>query len=331
MTSMRTSARPRRTGRGLYRYQALGAVVATDLPVSDLPPAERAAPAAVTVRRATDPLPQPRERVREVVDDVGEPLIRVWDEREGLIYWARGVGRFWIHPSGREVRHRLVAGARRADVEHLLAGPVLGLALQLQGRVILHASAVVTGQGAVAFCGPHGIGKSTLAAAFTRAGYPMLTDDMLPLTWGPEGVRALHSLPRLKLWQDSLTALGEEPDRFGLVVSWLDKRRLTVGREWGRTWTEPVPLCAVYVLDPHPDRDRPVAFEAVAPIDAVFLLLANMYMAELLRGARAAHALTAAADLVATVPVRRVRYYRGFDELPRLCAAILKDANEGLG
>ena len=329
---MHVRARPCPTSArgGLHHYRVLGTVIACDLSVRDLPPASPAA--AVTIRRADGPLPRPGALVREIADgEAGEPLIRVWDGVDGITYWARGVGTFWIAADGRNVRYTLEADACRTDVEHLIGGPVSGLALQLQGRVILHASAVVVDGAAVAFCGPHGIGKSTLVAALMRAGCPMLTDDMLPLARGPEGVQALHSLPRLKLWRDSLTALGEDPNRFGLVVSWLDKRRLTVGREWGRTWTEPVPLRAVYVLDPQDDPYRMVAFEAIAPLDAVFLLLANMYMAELLHGARAAHALTAAADLVATVPVRRVRYYRGFHELPRLCAAILQDANEGIG
>lgn len=321
---VRVRPRPVSAGGGLRHYRVLGTVIACDLRVCDLPPAGSAA--VVAIRRADGPLPRPGALVREIADEeADEPLIRVWDGVDGMTYWARGVGTFWIAPDGRDVRYTLEADACHTDVEHLIGGPVSGLALQLQGRVILHASAVVVDGAAVAFSGPHGIGKSTLAAALARAGYPLLTDDMLPLVGGPGGFLAMHSVPRLKLWRDSLEALGEDPARFGPVVSWLDKRRLTVGREWGQVWTEAVPLRAVYLLSPHHGPGREVVVSEPPPTSAAFRLLGNMYMAELLRGARAARALGVAADLAATVRVREITYHRAFAELPRLCTAILAD------
>lgn len=309
---------------GLRHYRVLGTVIACDLSVRNLPPGWPAA--AVTIRRADGPLPRPGTLVRAIADgEAGEPLIRVWDGVDGMTYWARGVGTFWIAPHGRDVRYTLEADACHTDVEHLIAGPISGLALQLQGRVILHASAVVVDGTAVAFSGPHGIGKSTLAAALAQAGYPLLTDDMLPLAQRPGGFLAMYSVPRLKLWRDSLEALGEDPARFGAVVSWLDKRRLTVGREWGQVWTEAVPLRAVYLLSPHHGSNHEIVVSEPPPTSAAFRLLGNMYMAELLRGARAARALGVAADLAATVRVRELTYHRAFAELPRLCTAILSD------
>ena len=59
-----------------------------------------------------------------------------------------------------------------------LLGPLL-LFFSPQGYLVLHASAVVQDHKATAFLGPPGYGKSTIAAAMNRWGYPFITDDIL--------------------------------------------------------------------------------------------------------------------------------------------------------
>jgi hypothetical protein len=63
-----------------------------------------------------------------------------------------------------------------------LIGPCLGLALRLRGNLALHASAVATPAGAVAFVGATGSGKSSLALRLvSRTDARFLTDDVLAL------------------------------------------------------------------------------------------------------------------------------------------------------
>ena len=75
-------------------------------------------------------------------------------------------------------------------IRHLLLDQVIPLVLSSQGKLVLHASAVATPEGAIAFIGSTGRGKSTLAASFTKRGFPLLTDDCL---WWKTGTGA--SLP----------------------------------------------------------------------------------------------------------------------------------------
>ncbi|HZU75645.1 MAG TPA: hypothetical protein VFA70_02705, partial [Dehalococcoidia bacterium] len=261
------------------------------------------------------------------VEDTGSttPVIQVFEGAAGLQYWARDIAQFWIEPSGAAVWYRVAPGAAAADVEHMLAGPVLGLALQVQGQVQMHAGAVVVDGAAVAFAAPHGFGKSTLAAAFVRAGYPLLSDDVLPLDLRDGACRALHSLPRIKLWGDSLTALGEDEQRYETVLSGYPKRRVTVGRHWGEAAPEGAPLAAVYLLAPHPNPAATIVISDVEPAPAVLQLVGNMYLAETLCGRRAVQALDAAVQLAATTRVRALSYYRGYAELPALMDAIVAD------
>src|SRR5688500_8998309 len=103
-------------------------------------------------------------------------------------------------------------------------GPVLTLALHLQGAVLLHASAVDVNGKAVLFAGPSGSGKSTVAALLHRLGALVLSDDGTEV----RDLCAFGALPTIRLWPDVLAALygsaAAFPDR---APSW-DKKVLRV-------------------------------------------------------------------------------------------------------
>jgi hypothetical protein len=63
----------------------------------------------------------------------------------------------------------------------LLTGTIAAYVLSISGNLVLHASAVEVYGGALAFIGYSGQGKTTLAALFCAAGYPLVTDDVLPV------------------------------------------------------------------------------------------------------------------------------------------------------
>lgn len=68
-----------------------------------------------------------------------------------------------------------------AVIEDTWRRSVLPLALLAHGLEALHASAVETPTGVVAFCGVTGTGKSTLAYALRGRGYPQWADDAVAL------------------------------------------------------------------------------------------------------------------------------------------------------
>ena len=123
---------------------------------------------------------------------------------------GRGDGRLGLRPEllaghRREtVRYRLDADAVHADAEACFVGPVLGVAAQQRGELLLHASAVPIGDGVVAFTAPPGAGKSTLAASFALAGYPLCSDDVLPVRFEHSRPLATPFLPKMKLWRGQL-------------------------------------------------------------------------------------------------------------------------------
>jgi hypothetical protein len=74
----------------------------------------------------------------------------------------------------------------------------------------LHASAVAVAGGAVAFVGPSGAGKSTLAAGLSKAGFPVLCDDLCPVAFEAGRPVVRPGVARLKLWPDSLELVGAD-------------------------------------------------------------------------------------------------------------------------
>ncbi|MFN8639076.1 MAG: hypothetical protein U0360_06380 [Dehalococcoidia bacterium] len=308
-----------------------GSVVRTDRAFADLQPAPSSACAAMTLRRIEGEFPPFGELVREFDDPAdGASVLRACEDENGVQWVIRHVGRVWLHPGGDLVEYELASDAQDEDIETYLGGPVLGVAAQQRGETLLHAASVPCRGGAAAFSAPSGFGKSTLAASFTLAGVPLLSDDILPVREAGERWLATPFLPKLKLWDESLEGLGmRDAHDYARAFSWLDKKRVDIGRQWGSMATGELPLRVLYLLRPHLNEARRdlIEFRELSTIEAALAVQGAMYMPELLRGARARHALEAGARLASTVPVRLVSYYRSFDGLEALRTRLLADAD----
>jgi hypothetical protein len=137
--------------------------------------------------------------VPEVPDDA-----QVWRDWSGVPraygytredqHWIRlpDVASYRFSASSREVEAVAPASASQHEVEDAYRRHVLPFVLHALGRELLHASAVATPRGAVAFCGSSGAGKSTLAYELSLRGNPQLADDAL-LFESAEG--AVHAIP----------------------------------------------------------------------------------------------------------------------------------------
>src|SRR6185437_15564144 len=101
-----------------------------------------------------------------------------------------------------------------------LMGSLFAVLCHQRGLLPLHASAVATGEGAIAFLGSSGAGKSSLAAFLARAGYRVLADDICVIDpTASRYRRVLPVAPWLKLWSATLDAMGEPSSGLPLVFS----------------------------------------------------------------------------------------------------------------
>jgi len=94
-------------------------------------------------------------------------------------------------------------GIEETFLRALVLGPAMGILLHQRGRLVLHASAVNINDGAVAFMGHNGAGKSTTTASFMASGHPLIADDILSLEFREGIPMVFPGFPRIKLWPES--------------------------------------------------------------------------------------------------------------------------------
>ncbi len=133
-------------------------------------------------------------------------------------------------------------------IRHLLLDQVIPLVLSSQGKLVLHASAVATPEGAIAFIGSTGRGKSTLAASFTKRGFPLLTDDCLLIEERDDSLFAKPSYQGLRLWPETVSALFEGEPHLDEVAHYTEKKRLGGDKNRLPFCDHAIPLKRAYLL-----------------------------------------------------------------------------------
>lgn len=209
-------------------------------------------------------------------------------------------------------------GATADEVEAYLLGTCMGTLLYQRRLFPLHANAVVCDGMAFAVCGDSGAGKSTLAAFFARAGLPLLTDDLLAVAAGESGVLVHSGIPRVKLWQDAIEALGHSAE--GLrPVSWMEGK---FESPLNQLASGVFPLRAIYNLGLAGDGETTV--ERLQGLSAMTVVLQNIYRRELADMAGQSKTyFEAATRLGQQVPVFSFRRPAGFDHFEASSAVLV--------
>jgi hypothetical protein len=214
---------------------------------------------------------------------------------------------FSFTATGNEVRAAPEPGARRDWIDDAYRRTVLPLALQAQGREVLHASAILTRGGVVGMCGKSGMGKSTLAYALARRGYQLWADDAVALAVGDD-VTTLPLPFRVRL-------KGEAAGRFGARPA-AENGLAIIGVEGPER--SPSPLAALVALE-RAESGRHAALRLLSPREALPILLLHAFFfsehdAELHR--RMVHHYL---EVAALVPMYELRVQPGMERLDQLC------------
>jgi hypothetical protein len=228
-----------------------------------------------------------------------------------------GVARF-LMTGGREIAFEPEQDTPIEDLGIFLIGTVFGILLHQRGQIVLHASAVRVGDKTVLFCGASGVGKSTMAAALGREGYPMLADDVCAIEIAG-GVPMVHADGRqLKLWAHSIEQLDLSARQGAAVRGKLEK--FYVDPEAAEH--APLPLAGVYMLR----EERPPHGFGISPLslaDAPLLLRRNAYRPLLVqRMGQKADYFRAAARINAAGGVHWLTRPRRFDAMPEVIGAL---------
>ncbi len=223
-------------------------------------------------------------------------------------------GRFAFAPIGGRVTHTAPAAVDRDAVALDVIGVVLPFMLHRDGAWCLHASAVQTRQGVVAFIASPGTGKSTLALALAQRDCALVADDVVVLRSTASGIDVIPSGLPLRLRAETARAAGvpaQTVDAWGKVRVESPEARDTL------------PLAAIYVLSPVPATG--VAERAPRTARAAALaLLANGKITALLGADASGAALTRCVDIAQRSAVYDLAVPRDLARLSDVTDALLR-------
>jgi len=235
-----------------------------------------------------------------------------------LLRW-RGLSDFIVSADGATVRWRRLPRATNEAFRAYLLPQVLSFSLLARGQEPLHGSAVAVDGGVIGFLGDCGMGKSSLAAAFLQAGYPLVTDDLLVLIRRGAGYVAEPGIPSIKLAPRVARHLLGMLRTGPRMAPGAAKRIVPLPSSM--SVRDPLPLRALYVLT----RGLAVRITPLAPAAAFLEILRDAFNTVQLDSGRLASQFRFARRLAGTAQVRLLAYPRRLAGLEGVRQAVLED------
>ena len=235
-------------------------------------------------------------------------------------------GDFFVSADTLKIQCRPLPGTPEVTVRHLLLDQVIPLVLSRRERIVLHASAVLTRHGVIAFVGKTRQGKSTLAASFAREGCALVSDDCLVLRAEQGGWTAIPSYPGVRLWPSTVGEVLGEDARTRDVAHYTVKRRLddTAVLPYA---SGPATLGRLFFLA---DDASEVSLERLSPGRTVMTLVEFAYNLDIKDASFLRRQFDTVVRLTGEVPADAVHYPREFAALPAVREAILRHLEEDL-
>jgi hypothetical protein len=241
---------------------------------------------------------------------------------DGYLLRLNDLADFEISSAGDRVGCRALDDLPAATLRHLLLDQILPLALSQAGRLVLHASAVhVPRFGSIAFVGPAGAGKSTLAAALTSRGCQLVSDDSLLVALDQPTLFALPGYPGVRLWRDSSRGLRLEGYRATAVAHYTRKQRLTGRSLPFRQLASP--LRVIFVLGRRRTRQRASRTRVLTARDALVSLVSHTYLLDVQDRRQLTRMFGDLASIAARLPVARLDVRHAGKSLTRAAAEVL--------
>jgi hypothetical protein len=320
----------------MYQYRVYNLHLSSTIPFSL--PVSRGKSSKVPDIRFTLNLSNPRAYVPKnppigiIKNGAGHPTITVYQlNGEYILDCNNGYKRiqFAMAADGGWIECHPYEGAAKEEIELWLFGLVLAFVLQNRRIYTLHGAAINTKYGAIAFLGMNGYGKTTLAYFFLKQGASLITDDVLPIVQNRTGTFAVPACPSMNLWSQTLSAFPAVNQK---------KSEPREGKHRYSTQCLDVPFCrskvplrTIYLLDPAAEEScKGVEIAPVSRARAIIDLLAYTRANSMIGLLKQKELIKTYSTLLENVPVRRLRYPRGFQFLRQVYNAIRED-NSGLG
>lgn len=217
-----------------------------------------------------------------------------------------------------------------------LQGVVIAYWFELNGMPVLHASSVVANNQVIAFLASSGVGKSTLAGAFMQKGYPLFSDDILPIEQNSNRYSARPGPAMIRMWPQAIqyfTSIESDVSQsLPEVMPGVTKRWVPAGyQNLASHSRNSLPLSSIWVIE----RVKLTVGESnifsvrLSPLLAVIELLRNSFTGKLVdKIGLSPYRLEFFSKLIKDIPVWRIAYPDGFENLGNVCNFILDQLNK---
>ncbi len=198
-------------------------------------------------------------------------------DSESFFLNIKDTGKYLVR-QGRVIEVEPAASVQPGNLRVFILGTCMGVLLHQRGVLPIHASGISTKHGCVMFSGVSGIGKSTLAMAFHKRGYNIVTDDICAISLDKKGKAVVSpAYPQVKIKSESASLIGISTQGLLPVSADLDKFRLPVKEDFQHV---EIPIHKIYFLG---ESELPkTVFRQMHGKEKLISLLENTYRRELL-------------------------------------------------
>lgn len=217
-------------------------------------------------------------------------------------------------------------GADPREIRIFLLGVCFSILMVNRGIAPMHASGVMIDGKAYIIVGDCGAGKSTLGAAFRKAGYKLISDDIVGLSIDSNNkLTAYPGYPQQKLWQQSLDYLNMEAAHFDQILDNYAKFAVPFRDQFVK---DPLPLAGIFELE---KADIPqIAMRPLKSLERVQLIRYHLFLGKVLNElSKEQWLLNLAAKTALAIPFYQLkRPVNGFTA-PELVDQIINTVREG--
>ena len=254
--------------------------------------------------------------------EVEGPNYRVKDN--DVYLWWDDIGKVKIS-GGKQVTVEPIADLEDSETINLipfLLGPVMAMLLHQRGYLVLHGSSVKINEGAVAFLGHRGNGKSTTAIHLYKEGYPLVTDDILAIKFDEDGLPVVYpGYPHARLNEDSYCQVKDNAGILTPIKTLAGKVFCDASYQFS---PNPLILDMIYLIEKGDKIESSLLKSQDNLIDLIRHSVANRIFQHTTQRENFMHC----AQLVNNVSVRRLEITHSFERISELVRVIEDDFDQ---
>ena len=255
----------------------------------------------------------------------GSNWTEFYRHEQGYLIRFPALADFLVSADGHEISMTPLAGVGDATISHLLHNQIIPLARSHQGKQVLHASAVMINDKAIAFLGQSGRGKSTLATSFATSGYPFLSDDSLVVTESGNGFIVPPGQATIRLWHDSLDNLVSASTLMAPQLDYTDKTCIIADSQI-RHHEKEARLGALFCLED--ECSESITIRNIRGQDAILYLVRNSLVLDVEDTGTLRRNFAQICKLAERIPVFKLGFPHDYSQLSQIRARITETVNK---